>query len=270
MVNNDFFRECVSIMKENGIESAYFDTKCIFEDFPDENREKILDMIKRRSAGYPLQYILKEWEFYGYKIKVNENVLIPRPETELLIENIINLCRKNNIISPAIADLCSGSGCIAVVLSKEIPYSEVSAVEISEKAVDIIKTNAELHNADIKIFNADVLKTETAEKFSGLDIIVSNPPYLTHDEMNTLQKEVTFEPEIALFGGIDGLDFYRKMIPLWKNSLKNGGYIMFEFGDNQHEKVGEILKENNFKNITFSRDLQKIIRSVTAQKQEDL
>ncbi|MCM1314717.1 MAG: peptide chain release factor N(5)-glutamine methyltransferase [Prevotella sp.] len=270
MVNNDFFRECVSIMAENGIESAYFDTKCIFEDFPDVSREKILDMVKRRSAGYPLQYILGMWEFYGYKMMVNENVLIPRPETELLIENVISLCRKNNITRPVIADLCSGSGCIAVALSKEITGSQVSAVEISEKAVETIRKNAEMNNSDIEIFCADVLKKETAEKFSGLDIIVANPPYLTSEEMQDLQKEVTFEPEMALFGGSDGLDFYRKILPIWKNSLKNGGYIMFEFGDNQHEEVGNILKHNNFKNITFSRDLQKIIRSVTAQKQEDL
>lgn len=270
MVNNKFFRECVSIMAENGIESAYFDTKCIFEDFPHADRKEILGMVEKRSAGYPLQYILGTWEFYGYKMTVNENVLIPRPETELLIENVISLCRKNNIIRPVIVDLCSGSGCIAVALSKEITGSQVSAVEISEKAVELIRKNAELNNADITVLCADVLKKETAEMFSGIDIIVSNPPYLTTEEMNVLQKEVTFEPVMALYGGADGLDFYREMIPLWKKSLKNGGYIMFEFGDGQHEEVGNILEHNDFHNITFSRDLQKIIRSVTAQKQEVL
>ncbi|MDE6833011.1 MAG: peptide chain release factor N(5)-glutamine methyltransferase [Ruminococcus sp.] len=270
MVNSKFFRECVSIMSENGIESAYFDTKCIFEDFPDTDREEILAMVQKRSGGYPLQYILGTWEFYGYKMTVNENVLIPRPETELLIENVISLCRKNNITRPVIADLCSGSGCIAIALSKKIPESEVIAVELSEKAVEVIRKNSEINDSDIKIFCSDVLKKETAEKFSGIDIIVSNPPYLTQNEMDTLQKEVTFEPVTALYGGSDGLDFYRKMIPLWKNSLKNGGYIMFEFGDNQHEEVGNILEHNDFHNITFSCDLQKIIRSVTAQKQEVL
>lgn len=270
MVNSDFFRECVSIMEENGIESAYFDTKCIFEDFPSASREEILDMVKRRSQGYPLQYILGTWEFFGYTFTVNENVLIPRADTELLVENVIEICRKNNIVSPKIADLCSGSGCIAIALKNQIENSHVSAVELSEKAVEIIRRNAELNNSDIEVLCADVLEKQTAEKFSGLDIIVSNPPYLTQEEMNNLQKEVTFEPEMALSGGADGLDFYRKMIPLWKSSLKNGGYILFEFGDNQYEDVGKILEENNFRNITFSRDLQKIIRSVTAQKQEDL
>ena len=269
-MNNDFFRECLSIMEENGIKSAYFDTKCIFEDFPSASREDILDMVKRRSGGYPLQYILGTWEFFGYTFIVNENVLIPRADTELLIENAIEICRKNNLKSPKIADLCSGSGCIAIALKNQVKNSHVSAVEISEKAVEVIRKNSELNNSDIEILCADVLKKKTAEKFFGLDIIISNPPYLTQEEMNNLQKEVTFEPATALSGGDDGLDFYRKMIPIWKNSLKNGGYLLFEFGDNQHEDVGKILEDNNFKNITFSRDLQKIIRAVTAQKQEDL
>lgn len=270
MVNREFFRECVSLMEKNGIDTAVFDTRCIFEDFPNESREKILEMVKRRAEGYPLQYILGQWELYGYTFKVDENVLIPRPDTEVLIENAIEACGKDGIKSPKIADLCSGSGCIAVVLKKEIPDSEVYAVEISEKAVEIIGENAERNGADIKILNADVLKNETADIFSGLDIIVSNPPYLTRDDMETLQKEVTFEPPLALFGGDDGLDFYRKMIPLWKKSLRNGGYIMFEFGQGQHEKVGEILSKNNFADITFSRDTQNIVRTVTARKQEDL
>lgn len=269
-MNSDFFRECVSIMEENGIESAYFDTKCIFEDFPNASREDILAMVNRRSGGYPLQYILGTWEFFGYTFIVNENVLIPRADTELLVENVIEVCWKNGLKSPEIADLCSGSGCIAIALKNQIENARISAVEISEKAVEVIRKNAELNNSDIEILCADVLEKQTAEKFSGLDIIVSNPPYLTQEEMNTLQKEVRAEPETALFGGADGLDFYRKMIPLWKNSLKNGGYLLFEFGDSQHEEVGKILEENNFKNITFSRDLQKIVRSVTAQKQEDL
>ena len=270
MVNDKFFRECVSIMEESGIESAYFDTKCIFEDFPHADRKEILGMVEKRSGGYPLQYILGTWEFYGYKMTVNENVLIPRPETELLVENVVNLCGKNNITRPVIADLCSGSGCIAIALDREIKGSQVSAVEISGKAVEVIRKNAVLNNADITIICADVLAKETTEIFSGLDIIVSNPPYLTTEEMNVLQKEVTFEPSTALYGGADGLDFYRQMIPLWKKSLKNGGYIMFEFGDSQYEEVGNILEHNDFHNITFSRDLQKIIRSVTAQKQEVL
>lgn len=268
MVNREFFRECVSIMEKNGIDSAYFDTKCIFEDFPDDEN-KILSLVKKRSEGYPLQYLLGQWEFYGYPFKVNENVLIPRADTELIIENVLEICRKNNLKSLKIADLCSGSGCIAITLKKQIPSAEVYAMEISEKAVEIIHSNAVLNDAEINILNCDVLNPET-ENLPIFDIIVSNPPYLTQKEMDTLQKEVTFEPSLALFGGNDGLDFYRKITSIWKNFLRKDGWLIYESGDGQHEDIKNILGKNNFYNITLSRDLNNIIRNVTAQKSEEM
>ena len=285
MVSRDtLFRECVSLMDKNGIDSSYFDTLCIFQDIlcdknplfrplenvPDDKREFILNLVERRTEGYPLQYLLGQWEFYGYTFRVNENVLIPRPDTETLIENILEIYRKNNLKSPKIVDLCSGSGCIAVTLKKQIPDAEVYAVEISEKAVEVISENAELNNVDIHIINSDALNPETVEMLPETDIIVCNPPYLTQYDMDNLQKEVTFEPSLALFGGDDGLDFYRKITSLWRKSLKNNGWIAYEFGDGQHDDVGKILGKNNFYNITFSRDTQNIIRTVTAQKQEDM
>lgn len=268
MVNHEFFRECVSIMEKNGIDSAYFDTKCIFEDFPNDE-SKILSLVKKRSEGYPLQYLLGQWEFYGYPFKVNENVLIPRADTELIIENVLEICRKNNLTSPKIADLCSGSGCIAITLKKQIPSAEVYAMEISKKAVEIIHSNAVLNNVEINILNDDVLNPET-ENLPIFDIIVSNPPYLTQQEMDTLQKEVTFEPSLALFGGADGLDFYRRMTSVWKNFLRKDGWLIYESGDGQHEDIKNILGKNNFYNITLSRDLNNIIRNVTAQKSEEM
>lgn len=255
-------------MEKNGIDSAYFDTKCIFEDFPNDE-SKILSLVKKRSEGYPLQYLLGQWEFYGYPFKVNENVLIPRADTELIIENVLEICRKNNLTSPKIADLCSGSGCIAITLKKQIPSAEVYAMEISKKAVEIIHSNAVLNNAEINILNDDVLNPET-ENLPIFDIIVSNPPYLTQQEMDTLQKEVTFEPSLALFGGADGLDFYRRMTSVWKNFLRKDGWLIYESGDGQHEDIKNILGKNNFYNITLSRDLNNIIRNVTAQKSEEM
>lgn len=268
MVNHEFFRECVSIMEKNGVDSAYFDTKCIFEDFPNDE-SKILSLVKKRSEGYPLQYLLGQWEFYGYPFKVNENVLIPRADTELIIENVLEICRKNNLKSPKIADLCSGSGCIAITLKKQIPSAEVYAMEFSEKAVEIIHSNAVLNNVEINILNDDVLNPKT-ENLPIFDIIVSNPPYLTQQEMDTLQKEVTFEPSLALFGGADGLDFYRRMTSIWKNFLRKDGWLIYESGDGQHEDIKNILGKNNFYNITLSRDLNNIIRNVTAQKSEEM
>lgn len=279
--NSILFSECTAEMQKHNIDSAFFDTKEIFQSVThnrnifvsdtvsDEQAEKIRIAVKKRCSGYPLQYIIGEWDFYGYTFRVSEDVLIPRPDTETLIENVIALCRENNIQNPEILDICSGSGCIAVTLKKEIPDSAIHAVEISEKAVELIRYNADLNNVKINMECADACEEITAEKYRNYDIIVSNPPYLTDEDMHELQKEVRYEPKLALFGGNDGLDFYRKLTPLWKNSLKNNGWLCYEFGMGQHEAVKKILEENNFSNITLNRDTQNIIRTVTAQKTEE-
>lgn len=270
---------CTEKLKISGNEDFEFDALCIFQDIlrdkyplfrPAEEvgaecEKTIRDLTERRCEGYPLQYLLGEWEFYGYPFRLNENVLIPRPDTETLIENVLEICRRQGMKSPKIADLCSGSGCIAITLKKELPLAEVHAVELSEGAVDIIKENAALNGAEINIVNADVLKRETAEMFRNMDIIVSNPPYVTAKEMAELQKEVRYEPEMALYGGEDGLDFYRAMTSLWKTSLADEGWLLYEYGDGQHSDVEKILTDNNFKNITLTRDLAGIYRTASAQ-----
>lgn len=270
-------------MKENGIENAEFDTMCIFQQVfreknplfkPNEEVNssyiyKIYDDIEFRCKGKPLQYVLGEWDFWKYTFRVGEGVLIPRPDTETLIENVFDICGKNNLKSPKILDLCSGSGCIAITLDKEIPCSEVWAVEKYDEAFEYLEENIRLNNSEVKAVKADVLVPETAEKFRDFDIIVSNPPYLTAEEMQDLQKEVQAEPQSALFGGTDGLDFYRSITKIWRNSLKTGGYICYEFGMNQHDDVAEILKSNNFINIKFTEDVGGIIRTATAEKQEE-
>ncbi|MBR6386064.1 MAG: peptide chain release factor N(5)-glutamine methyltransferase [Ruminococcus sp.] len=282
----ELYNECADMLKNYGNPNAEFDTLCIFQDIFDEknplfrpmeavsqeNEKTIREYVKKRSEGYPLQYILGKWEFYGYNFRISPDVLIPRPDTEVLVENVLEICRKEGKISPVIYDLCSGSGCIAVTLKKEIPSAEVYAVEISQKAVDIIKQNSALNNADINIINSNVIDPEFTENLKDIDIIVCNPPYLTQEDMDTLQKEVTFEPELALFGGADGLSFYREITAQWKKCLKKGGYLCYEFGYDQHEDVKNILVENKFENIKLTRDLAGIIRTVTAQKpikQED-
>ncbi|MBP3761381.1 MAG: peptide chain release factor N(5)-glutamine methyltransferase [Ruminococcus sp.] len=274
------YNECADILKKYANPDAEFDTLCIFQDIFNEKNplfkpmeavtekdEKIIrEYIRKRSEGYPLQYILGKWEFYGYDFRISPDVLIPRPDTEVLIENVLSICRREGMTSPVIYDLCSGSGCIAVTLKKEIPSADVYAVEISKKAVGIIKENASLNNADITIINSDVRNPELIKNLENIDIIVCNPPYLTQEDMDTLQKEVTFEPELALFGGADGLDFYREITEKWKKCLRNGGYLCYEFGYDQHEDVKDILVKNKFDNISLSRDLAGIVRTVTAQK----
>lgn len=279
----ELYRNCVQKLKENGIHDAEFDTMCIFQQVfreknplfkPNEETTnsyiyKVYNDVEYRCKGKPLQYVLGEWDFWKYTFMVGEGVLIPRPDTETLIENILDICRKHNINSPKILDLCSGSGCIAITLDKEIPCSEVWAVEKYDEAFEYLAENIKLNNSDVKAVKADVLSTETAGKFRDFDIIVSNPPYLTAEEMCDLQKEVQAEPQSALFGGTDGLDFYRIITEIWRYSLKTGGYICYEFGMNQHDAVAEILKLNNFINIKFTEDASGIIRTATAEKQEE-
>ncbi len=284
MVNRiELYKSCVKSMEENGIENAEFDTMCIFQQVfreknplfkPDKEVNsshiyKIYDDIEFRCKGKPLQYVLGEWDFWKYTFRVGKGVLIPRPDTETLIENVLDICGKNNLKSPKILDLCSGSGCIAITLDKEIPCSEVWAVEKYDEAYEYLEENIRLNNSAVKAVKADVLLPETAGKFRDFDIIVSNPPYLTAEEMQDLQKEVQAEPETALSGGKDGLDFYRSITKIWRNSLKTGGYICYEFGMNQHDDVAEILKLNNFINIKFTEDAGGIIRTATAEKQEE-
>lgn len=278
----ELFERCRNILEEKGIDSAGFDTLCIFQDvFGDRNpviatdrRKKvppgieaeIMEIVRRRSEKYPLQYLLGEWEFYDCSFKVGEGVLIPRPDTETLVEHTLAICRETGMKSLKIADLCSGSGCIAITLKKEMPESEVYAIEISDEAISYLKQNAEFNHADINIVKGDVLDKELQRSFCNFDIIVSNPPYLTGEEMRELQKEVAFEPELALYGGDDGLDFYREITSVWKESLLPNGRLLYEFGMGQHEAVRIILERNNFTDISLEKDGGGIIRTISGKK----
>lgn len=280
MNRKELYGICVEKLRGSGNEDCEFDTLCIFQDVlhdkhplflpveevSAEDEKTIRELTERRSMGYPLQYLLGEWEFYGYPFRLNENVLIPRPDTETLIENVLEICRRQGMKSPKIADLCSGSGCIAVTLKKELPLADVYAVELSDGAIEVIKENASLNSADIHVLKGDVLKKETADMFRDMDIIVSNPPYVTAKEMAELQQEVRYEPEMALYGGEDGLDFYRTMTKLWKASLADGGWLLYEYGDGQHDDVKKILEDNDLDNMTLTRDLAGIYRTASAQK----
>ena len=236
----------------------------------DENSPLFLernDFVQKRTAGYPLQYIIGNWDFYGEVFQVGEGVLIPRQDTEVLIDAVLEKCGNSHGLS--VADLCSGSGCIAVTLAKKLHNSNVTAIEISEKAIGFLIKNAASHNVNISVKYGNVLDEKTAKEFAGsqFDIIVCNPPYLTESDMKNLQKEVTFEPELALFGGRDGLDFYKKITEIWKNSLRKNGMIFYETGAGQHEKVKKILAENGFTNIGTVRDtggIERVVYGISA------
>lgn len=266
------------IFECNNLESASFEAMCILEHVfrkklsvlllekptaSEEQKNTVNNLAYRRISGYPLQYLLGQWEFFGQPFYVGEGVLIPRQDTETLVETILKIKLPEN---PKILDLCSGSGCIAISLALNIKNADITAIEISEKAVEYVRKNAELNNTDLNIVKGDVLSEETAEIFSGIDVIVCNPPYLTAEDMKSLQKEVTFEPETALFGGKDGLDFYRSITKVWKDCLKSGGILAYEIGMWQEDAVMKILEENNFINIEMTKDLAGIIRVVRGEK----
>ncbi|MBR6622652.1 MAG: peptide chain release factor N(5)-glutamine methyltransferase [Ruminococcus sp.] len=277
------FEECIKALENSGNPDARFDALCIFQDMLNETHplflpsepveesaeKKIRELTEKRCFGYPLQYLLGQWEFFGFPVKVGEGVLIPRPDTETLVEQIIDICKKNHLESPEIADLCSGSGCIAIALKKHIPGAKVYAVELSDEALVYLRQNVSVNNTDIEIIQGDVLDENFSRRFSGLDIIVSNPPYLTGEEMQSLQTEVSYEPEKALYGGTDGLDFYRRMTALWKDSLKTGGWLAYEFGMGQHDAVKEILENNSFTDIELRIDGGGIIRTAAGRKHQE-
>ena len=282
----ELYTNLKSVLRLMNIDTYAFEAKLIIEKAFDSELPRILmnrdsavpesildniqDMTEKRKKGFPIQYILGEWEFYGYKFKVGEGVLIPRQDTETLIDYVLDICRKNNIKSPKIIDLCSGTGCIAIALKKEMPDSEIYALENSGIALAYLEYNAKLNQADIKIMEADVLEDKYTDNFKDFDIIVSNPPYLTRQDMRELQPEVRFEPITALYAGEDGLYFYQRITPLGKKILKSGGMIVYEIGMNQHDSVSDILKSNNFGKIEFIKDTAGIIRVVSGVRQEDL
>ncbi len=272
----ELLKKGVELLKQAEITSAEFDAKLLLMhacslttsellakmNEKAENFDKFLKLIEKRVSHYPLQYILGEWEFWGRDFSVGEGVLIPRADTETLIETTLPLVA--NIQNPKILDLCSGSGCIAITLALEVENSEVLAVELSNKAYRYLTTNIERNKAfNVMPILCDACKYEPPHP---LDLIVSNPPYIKTDVLATLQDEVQFEPSMALDGSKDGLLFYRTFIERYKNHLKSSGYFAFEIGFDQANDVVGLLKQAGFLNIKVIKDLSGCDRVVVAKK----
>ncbi|MBI9032792.1 peptide chain release factor N(5)-glutamine methyltransferase [bacterium] len=213
-----------------------------------EQISQIRSMIKRRCQNEPLQYILGYTEFYGFKFKVRPDVLIPRPETEYLIERI-----QDNITNPQrILDIGTGSGAIAITLKKLFPDAEVLALDISPEALKVAQENAILNNVEITFIQADIY-TEEIGKF---DLLVSNPPYVTEEEYAQLPSEVKhFEPIQALVGSESGLFFYRKILELASSILNHPGAIFFEIGEHQAQDIKKIASSHNLNQLEIIQDL---------------
>ena len=224
-----------------------------------------------RLSGRPLQYILGEWEFYSLPFYVGEGVLVPRPETELLVDFALDFLRgrAENGSPPVVYDLCAGSGCIAAAVGKNFPDARVFALELSDEAFAYLRKNIALNGTEnVMAIKADVLTGPTNLDLPAPDLILSNPPYIPAGDMGTLMDEVTHEPDMALIGGADGLDFYRALTRLWLPLLCENphGAAALEAGLGQHEAVGALISQAGF-SAGFIRDLNGIERVITAKQE---
>ena len=235
----------------------------------EETAKRYLELAGRILAGEPLAYILGKWSFYGLELTVTPDVLIPRDDTMAVVELALEQQRKMPS-NPRILDLCTGSGCIGLALASRIKDARVTLVDVSARALKIAKKNT----ADLKLagrvscLQADAL--QPASRFLGqFDLIISNPPYITRQDMLQLQRSVRdYEPHLALFGGEDGLDFYRAIVCNYTAALKPGGFLCFEFGQGQEDAVCWILEAYDYEVMALRKDAGGIIRAVLARKKE--
>lgn len=235
--------------------------------------------LKRRALGEPIEYILGKADFMGFEFKVNKDVLIPRPETEILVETAINLVHSlwSIVHGKKILEIGTGSGCIAISLAKFLHDVKVTAVDISKPALEIAKKNAGLNDVEDKIdfIEGDLFKIYDGEFYYGqgqalslhsYDLIITNPPYIPTEEIDGLQAEVSYEPRIALDGGIDGLDFYRRIIKQAGGYLKKQGLLVMEMGFGQKEKIENLFQNSkDFEIIDIIKDYNGIERVIVTQ-----
>ena len=222
--------------------------------------------LERMEKGEPLAYILGEWEFYGLKLYVTKDVLIPRDDTcalaEIAIHQALFLPEK-----PRILDLCTGSGCIGIAIASKVSDAKVTLADLSRDALAVARKNVALHHLSGRVSCVQADAMDEPPAFLGqFDMIVSNPPYIDGKDMQTLEVSVKdFEPHMALFGGEDGLDFYRSITEKYRRCLKPGGYLCYEFGEEQGDDVCEILAANGFEIRQRVKDFCGTERAVIAQ-----
>lgn len=265
-------------LKHSGCESADFETRCLLEDlagFADSHLNKsvapetvsrIQEAVNKRIQGFPLQYILGEWEFLNLRLKVGEGVLIPRPDTEILCETAANWINTNACSSARVLDLCAGSGCVGLGIASLCKAVDVTLVELSDKALPYLLENIRRYSrlcANAVV--ADVLQGYHQFEESRYDVLVSNPPYIPSSDIAGLMREVQHEPRMALDGG-DGYVFYRTISEKWLKVLKPGGLCAVEIGIGQAETVKTLFTENGLTDICVYRDYGDIERVVTGIK----
>ncbi len=237
VIAKERLRQVEECLLSAGVSCAAFEARQMLS--AAENEAQLEDWISRRQKGEPLQYLLGEWEFWGLPFEVGEGVLIPQPDTEILVEQSLAAVREKE--APKILDLCAGSGCVAIALAHELPKASVTAVELYDSAFGYLERNVKLNSVAVTAVKADVLSAPPEKLQGEYDLIVSNPPYISFDERNELSAEVLFEPEQALFADQNGLAFYRAIAEHWVPLLKEGGTLAVEIGYRQSEAVRGIF-----------------------------
>ncbi len=286
MTWKELYNQTVCRLSEAGVEESQSESDIIFEhcfnmdklkiilhgheEFPENSINRLDEIISKRKKGIPIQYILGEWNFRNLRFKVGEGVLIPRDDTNILVDVSVEFLRCKE--SPCIIDLCSGSGCVAISIEKELSLNtpEVFGVELSEKAFEYFKSNTEINRSNVKTINGDILKIHSEFCDNKFDAIASNPPYIKTDEISHLQKEVKSEPAMALDGGEDGLYFYKNICKNWIPKLKIGGMIAFEIGLGQENEVRSFMEKSGINCIKFHKDINNIIRVISGIKKSAL
>jgi release factor glutamine methyltransferase len=263
------------ILKNAGIQSFVLDTHLLMCHFLNVDRlyllchknerlsnpEGFFDLVERRKNREPLQYITGKCEFMSMEFEVDKNVLVPRADTEILVEAVIDFAKDKRL---KMLEIGTGSGCISISCGKNCPNLEIDAVDISALALSIAKRNGEKHKVPINFIQMDILKDFPRGRY---DIVVSNPPYIKKNDIKSLMPEVQdFEPEIALDGGEDGLVFYRVIA----EKAKGCSFVAFEVGYDQSKEVAEILKGHEYQNIKIIPDLSGINRVVTGRGQQQI
>lgn len=235
------------------------------KELTNEQEEKFLSMINDRLNGRPIAYIVEHREFMGLDFYVKEGVLIPRPDTETLVEEIIDICKDKEV---NILDIGTGSGAITVSLAKYLSNANLTSFDIADIPLEIGKKNAIKNGVEEKVkFVKSDLFSAIKDKDVKFDVIVSNPPYIRKSDMNTLHTQVKdYEPYNALEGGVDGLDFYRKITKQSNLYLKKGGILAYEVGHDQAQDVAMIMQNNGYTNIYTKKDIQGIDRVVIGFK----
>lgn len=292
--NLEIFNKSIEYLKKCGINTAKLDTEYIFADalkvnrnmlsfnmareISPENKDKIRkNIVARGKQREPLQYILGEWEFYGLPFKTDKRALIPRADTEILVEQVKNLMqdKNKNKENINILDIGTGSGAISIALAKELENSQIIGLDISQDAIDLANENKELNQVEninflvsdlFKIFEDDVVE-KNKNLVNKFDVIISNPPYISKAEYETLMPEVKkYEPKNALTDLGDGLFFYEKISETSDKYLKDNGFLVYEIGYNQAKEVSNILEKNNFSVLSVIKDYGGNNRVIIAKK----